>query len=154
MVLALIYTIVTLLVLLPFSKLMGIYERRINLVDTIKELKRLSEKLAVISPEKEKKVRTLRDRYKRLRRRLSNFVLMNLLSIWVAIFLALLVSRFTVIIAASALGIKPLLHSPLKIPFITIDDSLNDTLLLLAVILLYYPFHAKYSGLQKLKEAS
>ncbi len=154
MVLALIYTIVTLLVLLPFSKLMGMYERRINLVDTIKELKRLSEKLAVISPEKEKKVRTLRDRYKRLRRRLSNFVLMNLLSIWVAIFLALLVSRFTVIIAASALGIKPLLHSPLKIPFITIDDSLNDTLLLLAVILLYYPFHAKYSGLQKLKEAS
>lgn len=77
---------------------------------------------------------------------------MNLLSIWVAIFLALLASRFIVIIVASALGIKPVLHSPIKIPFITIGDSLNDTILLLATILLYYPYHAKLSGLRKLKE--
>jgi len=154
MVLALVYTVVIILVLLPFSKLMGMYERRLNLTETVRELSRLGEKLTVISPEKEKKVRTLRDRYKKLRRRLSKFVLMNLLSIWAAIFLALLASRFAVIITASILGIKPLLHSPINIPFITINGSLNDTLLLLAVILIYYPFHTKYSGLQKLKEIS
>ncbi|HDN75812.1 MAG TPA: hypothetical protein ENG05_01635, partial [Acidilobales archaeon] len=63
MVLALIYVLTALAVLIPVSKLLGVYEKRMNLSRILSDLSKLGSKLSTLSPEKEKKVRMLRDRY-------------------------------------------------------------------------------------------
>jgi len=153
MVLALIYVLTALAVLIPISKLLGVYEKRMNLSRILSDLSKLGSKLSTLSPEKEKKVRMLRDRYKRLRRRVSLFIMLNLISMWTAIFVALIASRFVLLITASFLRLEPYIASPIDIPLISVEGYLNDTFLLLALILAYYPLHTKWSGLYKLRES-
>ena len=148
---SLVYIVVTVLTLLPFTYLSGAYERRINVDELMKELIVLEKRISSTSPEKEKKLRTLKSRYSKVRRKITTFMLLSLLSLWIAILVAILISRLCIYALFKYLGIAPFIYSPISIPFISFDHRLNDAILILAVIIAYYPFHLKYSGLYKLR---
>ena len=152
MVISIIYLCVSLASLYPFSLLAKLYERRINLELTLKELNDVARKLSTTSPQKEKKLRALRNRYVLLRKRISNFMIINLLAIWTAIFIGMILARIASNAVAGLLGIPPYINAPFYIPYVTYHGYLNDALFFLAIVLAYYPIHSRISGLNKLKE--
>ncbi len=152
MVVSIIYLCVSLASLYPFSLLARLYERRINLELTLKELNEVVKKLSTISHQKEKRIRALRGRYTLLRRRVSNFMIINLLTIWAAIFIGMILARLASNAVATLLGVPPYINSPFSIPYITYHGYLNDAVFFLVIVLAYYPIHSKVSGMSKLRE--
>ncbi len=148
---SLIYVAITVLTLLPFTYLVGAYERRINVEELMKELVTLEKRISSISPEKEKKLRTLKSRYSKVRKRVMFFMMLGLFSLWIAILVAIILARLCIYALFKYLGVPPFIHSPISIPFISFDHNLNDAILIMAIIIAYYPFHIKYSGLYKLR---
>ncbi len=138
--------------LLPFTWLTKMYLGKINLKGVVEELAEVGERLKRIAPDKEKKVRVLRARYKKLKGTLNRVFLFNLVFIWMGIFVALSVSRGVTYYVAVATGL-PLPPSPLNIPGISVDGKLNDLLIFLAAVLAYQPLHNKISGLHFLTSA-
>jgi|Deesub1362B_J571_1020462.scaffolds.fasta_scaffold35351_1 hypothetical protein len=149
---SLIYVILTIVAVMPYTFIMRLYSRRIEIESTVDELRDLMEKLNKISPEKEKKIRLLKARYDQLKKRISTLFIVNLVVIWMSIFTALSVSRIVAIFLASYFGFSYLIPSPLLLPGISANGYLNDLILLLAVLLAYQPFHNKLSGFSKIME--
>jgi len=148
----LIYALVILFSFMPFTFLVRSYSRRINIDSLVVELKELSERLENISPEKEKKLRILKSRYKKLKRTIDKLFFLNLAVIWLGITVALILSRVVIGVISSAFGIPPRPPSPLLLPGISYDGYLNDFMIFIAVILGYQAFHNKIVGFSKLAE--
>ncbi len=148
----LIYALVILFSFMPFTFLVRSYSRRINIDSLVVELKELSERLENISPEKEKKLRILKSKYKKLKRTIDKLFFLNLAVIWLGITVALILSRAVISIISLTFGLPPRPPSPLLLPGISYDGYLNDFIIFIAVILGYQAFHNKIVGFSKLAE--
>ncbi|MCD6084021.1 MAG: hypothetical protein J7J20_00610 [Desulfurococcales archaeon] len=152
MIITLTYALLILLSFMPFTLLVRSYSRKINIDSLIVELKEVSERLENISPEKEKKLRILKSRYKKLKRAIDKLFFLNLAVIWLGITIALIFSRAAISIITTVLGLPPRPPSPLALPGISYDGYLNDFTIFIAVILGYQAFHNKIVGFSKLAE--
>ncbi len=146
----LIYAFVTLLSFIPFTLIVRQYSRKIDIDNVIAELKELSKKLENISPEKEKKLRILKNRYNKLKRMIDKLFFLNLGVIWLGILTAIVLSRVVVDIVAQILNLPPRPPSPLMLPGISHDGNLNEYVIFIAVILGYQAIHNKVTGFSKL----
>ena len=150
---ALVYVALIFAVLLPYSIFVGAYEKRVNISLVMSELRNVSLKLSETSPEKEKKLRLLRTRYKKLRGALNKFMIVNMVMIWVGVFTALVIVRSAVLYISRWLGVNPLPPSPIDLPGISLNGYLNDLFLFLAAVAAYQPLHTKLSGMYKMRRS-
>jgi len=139
------YVAVIIAIFIPYSLLLRYILRRSGIDEVIKEIKELSEKASKLSP-KDKKLRMIKSRYDLLRRRVRYAFLLNLFTMWLAIFTAITVANVVVFHVSTSYSIENVFTSPLRIPGITLGkDQLNIFLLVLAVIIAYQPLHNKIS---------
>jgi len=148
--LTLIYVLVTLASFAPFTLIVRYYSQRMNLDRVIEELVELSRKLESISPEKEKRLRVLRNRYSKLRRAISKLFFLNLGAIWLGVLVAILLSRLVVSTIAHIFSLPENPPSPIKLPVISYDGYLNVFILFIAIVLGYQAYHNKATGFSKL----
>jgi len=148
---SLIYILGVLLALLPWTWLAKIYADKIKLRETLKEINELKAKIAELPPSKEKRRRILKLRYEKLRKRVSNFFMINLIILWGALFMGIVIGRYFVLAYADFFNIPPYIPSPISIPYITQDGHLSDLTLFFAVILVYQALHNKVTGVSLLQ---
>lgn len=137
----------------PFSLLLRFIIARLGIDAVLQEIRELSDKASKLSP-KDKKMRMIRSRYEFLKRRLRNVFLVNLFILWIAIFTAITVSNYMVIMLASNYGVTVTFRSPIKLPILVLgEDQLNIFLVIMAVIMAYQPLHNKLSTMDRIYEA-
>ncbi len=146
------YVLLIFILFLPFSILLRFVLIKLGVNSALQEIRELAEKASKISP-KDKKMRMVRGRYEMLRRRLRNVLLINLFTLWIAIFTAITVSNLVLITLEANYGITITFRSPLRIPGLVMGEGqLNIILVLLAIVMAYQPIHNKLSMMQKIYE--
>jgi len=146
--LTLLYFSAVVLSLLPWSYTLKAYGTKIRLRELVKEIGKIKKELGELPEGRSKKRRVLIGRYKEIRRRISRFIIMNLLLLWLGIIISLIIARSTVIVVATLLGIQPLIPSPLDLPYISESGYLSDLVLFLVCFLAYIPWHNRITGLK------
>ncbi len=150
----LVYVISGIVALLPWSYLVKLYGIHINLKRILKEANEISKELKSLPESKVKKKRILVARYKEIRGKISKFVMINVLLLWVGVIGSLLFSRISVLAAAVLMNRTPYIPSPLELPWISQRGYLNDIFLYLAILLAYIPIHNRISGMKIVHEWS
>ncbi|MEM1982164.1 MAG: hypothetical protein QW267_05950 [Sulfolobales archaeon] len=146
------YVLMIFAVFTPFSLLLRFILVRIGVNSVLQEIRELSERASKVSP-KDKKMRMIRERYDALRRKLRNVFLINLFTLWIAIFTAVTLSNLALITLSTTYGITMGFRSPLRIPGLVMgEDQLNILLVVMAVIMAYQPVHNKLSTMEKVYE--
>lgn len=147
------YVLMIFAIFTPFSLLLRFILMKTGVDAVLNEIKELTEKASKLSP-KDKKMRMIRERYALLKRRIRNVFLINLFTLWIAIFTAVTLSNLVLITLSTSYGVALGFRSPLRIPgLITNEDQLNILLVVMAVIMAYQPIHNKISTMQKIYEA-
>ncbi|MEM0453348.1 MAG: hypothetical protein QXO98_01630 [Sulfolobales archaeon] len=146
------YVLMIFAVFTPFSLLLRFILVRMGVNSVLQEIRELSERASKVSP-KDKKMRMIRERYDALRRKLRNVFLINLFTLWIAIFTAVTLSNLALITLSTTYGITMGFRSPLRIPGLVMgEDQLNILLVVMAVIMAYQPVHNKLSTMEKVYE--
>ncbi len=152
MIYTLVYVGTAFFSLLPWSYIVKGYGIHIKLSDLLKQLKTISKELRELPDSKVKKKRILMEKYKEIRGKVSRFVIVNILLLWIGVVGSLLLARFSVIALAYFLGQRPFIPSPLNISFVSINGGINDLFLYLAVLLAYLQIHNRISGMKLVQE--
>ncbi len=150
--LTVIYVVAEFAALLPWSYIVKFYGLKIGLREALKSVSKIRNELSKVPENKPKKKRILVKRYKDLRGKISRFIMLNLILLWVGVIGSLMFARLAVIVAANLLGIYPYIPSPLRLPYVSASGALNDLILYLAALLAYLPLHNRITGIKALHE--
>ncbi|MEM3947971.1 MAG: hypothetical protein QXM76_00015, partial [Zestosphaera sp.] len=92
--LTLLYVMTILTLMLPWSYTASwIGLSKLRVMEVVKELRLIENEYKTLNPQ-EKKAKILEERAGRLKRRLNNFFLVNLLCLWVGVFVSMMVSEY------------------------------------------------------------
>ncbi len=150
--LTVIYVVAAFVALLPWSYIVKFYGMRIGLKGILKETSKVKNELSKVPESKPKKKRILTERYRELRGKVSRFIMLNLILLWVGVIGSLIFARLVTVVTANLLGVYPYIPSPLLLPYVSVNGALNDLILYLAALLAYLPLHNRITGIKALHE--
>lgn len=148
----LLYVMSVIVVMLPWSYLVGwLGLNKFRIIDIARELRNIEKEYRALNPQ-EKKAKILEERASRLRRRLSNFFMINLLTLWVGVFISMLLSEYMYVFFVLTYGGGRPIPSPLNMPVVSNPGgSLNELFVFLATLVGYQALHNKISGIDLLR---
>jgi len=150
--LTVIYVISAFASLLPWSYIVKLYGMKIGLKEILKEASKVKNELSKVPESKPKKRRILTERYRELRGKISKFIILNLVLLWIGVIGSLIFARLATIVAGGLLGVYPYIPSPLLLPYVSNEGALNDLILYLAALLAYLPLHNRITGIKALQK--
>ncbi len=148
----LLYVMSVLVAMLPWSYLVGWFGlSRFKIVEVAKELRSIEKEYRGLRPQ-EKKAKILEERASRLRRRLSNFFMINLLVLWGGVFFSMLISEYMYLFFVLTYGGGKPIPSPLTLPVISSPDGfLNELFVFLATLVGYQVLHNRIAGIDLIR---
>ncbi|MEM2022047.1 MAG: hypothetical protein QXP80_07495 [Zestosphaera sp.] len=152
MMLTLLYVMTVLVVMLPWSYLVGwIGISKLRVLDVVRELRVIEKEYAALNPQ-EKKAKILEERSSRLKRKLSSFFIVNLLALWGGVFIAMVISEYMYLFFILTYGGGKPIPSPLSLPVVSSPGgSISELLIFLATIIGYQTIHNKITGVDALR---
>lgn len=148
----LLYVMSVLVAMLPWSYLVGwLGLSKFRIIDIARELRNIEKEYRTLNPQ-EKKAKILEERASRLRKRLSNFFIVNLLALWGGVFISMLLSEYMYVFFVLTYGGGKPIPSPLGLPIVSNPGgSLNELFVFLATLVGYQALHNRISGIDLLR---
>lgn len=148
----LLYVMSVMVAMLPWSYLVGwLGLSRFRIIDIARELRNIEKEYRTLNPQ-EKKAKILEERVSRLRKRLSNFFIINLLALWGGVFISMLISEYMYVFFVLTYGGGKPIPSPLNLPIVSNPGgSLNELFIFLATLIGYQVLHNRIAGIDLLK---
>jgi len=148
----LLYVMSVIVAMLPWSYLVGwLGLSKFRILDISKELRNIEKEYRTLNPQ-EKKAKILEERASRLRKRLSNFFIVNLLALWGGVFASMLISEYMYVFFVLTYGGGKPIPSPLGLPVISSSSgSFNELFLFLATLIGYQVLHNRIAGIDLLR---
>lgn len=148
----LLYVMSVLVAMLPWSYLVGwLGLSRFRIVEVARELRSIEKEYRGLRPQ-EKKAKILEERASRLRRRLSNFFIINLLALWGGVFFSMLISEYMYLFFVLTYGRGKPIPSPLRLPVISSPEGfLNELFVFLATLVGYQVLHNRIAGIDLIR---
>ncbi|MEO3992877.1 MAG: hypothetical protein QN229_00975 [Desulfurococcaceae archaeon TW002] len=148
----LLYVMSVLVAMLPWSYLVGwLGLSRLKVVEVARELRSIEKEYRGLRPQ-EKKAKILEERASKLRRRLSNFFIINLLVLWGGVFFSMLISEYMYLFFVLTYGGGKPIPSPLSLPVISSSEGfLNELFVFLATLVGYQVLHNRIAGIDLIR---
>ncbi|MEM0025903.1 MAG: hypothetical protein QXV93_03820 [Zestosphaera sp.] len=148
----LLYVMSVLVAMLPWSYLVGwLGLSRFKIIDIARELRNIEKEYRTLNPQ-EKKAKILEERASRLRKKLSNFFIVNLLALWGGVFISMLISEYMYVFFVVTYGGGKPIPSPLNLPIVSNPGgSLNELFVFLATLVGYQTLHNRIAGIDLLR---
>lgn len=150
--LTLLYVMSILTLMLPWSYTAGwIGSSKLRVTEVVKELKLIEKEYKTLN-QQEKKAKILEERAARLKKKLNNFFLVNLLCLWGGVFVSMMVSEYMYFFFILTYGGGRPIPSPLNLPMISSPEGyLNELFIFLATLIGYQALHNRIVGIDALK---